>query len=114
MAIGIHEGDGSAITFGATRQWQSSKLVDSEQQKVKEGNTTTYSTDGQAKSKSNGKTDYSVQETAYFRSHRLQDQSFCSDEHQLPLCYLRQDSFTEHRLGFFFSYFFDSTIPLTY
>jgi len=46
------------------RQWQSGKLVDSEQQKVTEGSTTTYNTDGQAKSKSNGKTDYSQTTTA--------------------------------------------------
>jgi len=55
---------GGTVMFGATRQWQSGKLVDTEQQKVKEGSTTTYNTDGQAKSKSNGKTDYSQTTTA--------------------------------------------------
>jgi hypothetical protein len=50
--------------FGATREWQSGKLLDTEQQKVKEGSTTTYNTDAQAKSKSNGKTDYSQTTTA--------------------------------------------------
>lgn len=51
--------------FGATaRQWQSGKLLDTEQQKVKEGSTTTYTTDGQAKDKGNGKTDYSQNTTA--------------------------------------------------
>ena len=55
---------GGTVMFGATRQWQSGKLLDTEQQKVKEGSTTTYNTDGQAKSKSNGKTDYSQTTTA--------------------------------------------------
>lgn len=55
----------SVVAFGATtRQWQSGKLLDTEQQKVKEGSTTTYNTDGQAKSKSNNKTDYSQNTTA--------------------------------------------------
>ena len=54
----------STLVFGATRQWQSGKLIDTEQQKVKEGSTTTYNTDGQAKTKSNGKTDYSQNTTA--------------------------------------------------
>lgn len=50
--------------FGGARQWQNGKLLDTEQQKVKEGGTTTYNTDGQAKTKSNGKTDYSQTTTA--------------------------------------------------
>ena len=50
--------------FGAARQWQTGKLIDTEQQKVKEGSTTTYNTDAQAKTKSNGKTDYSQTTTA--------------------------------------------------
>lgn len=49
--------------FGATRQWQNGKVVDTEQQKVKEGSTTTYNTDGQAKNK-NGKVGYSQNTTA--------------------------------------------------
>jgi hypothetical protein len=53
-----------AIALGATaRQWQSGKLLDTEQQKVKQGSTTTYNTNGQAKDK-NGKTDYSQTTTA--------------------------------------------------
>ena len=55
---------GTAAFAAAARQWQSGKLLDSEQQKVKEGSTTTYNTDGQAKPKSNGKTDYSQTTTA--------------------------------------------------
>src|SRR5215813_10472404 len=55
---------GGTVMFGATRQWQSGKLLDTEQQKVKEGSTTTYNTDGQAKDKKNGKTDYSQNTTA--------------------------------------------------
>jgi hypothetical protein len=54
---------GSLMAFGAARQWQSGKLLDTEQQKVKEGSTTTYNTDGQAKNKNN-KTDYSQNTTA--------------------------------------------------
>ena len=43
---------GSTMALGATaRQWQSGKLLDTEQQKVSEGSTTTYNTDGQAKNK---------------------------------------------------------------
>jgi hypothetical protein len=53
------------MAFSATRQWQSGKLLDTEQQKVQEGGTTTtYNTDGQAKTRSNGKTDYSQTTTA--------------------------------------------------
>lgn len=55
---------GGTVVLGATRQWQSGKLLDTEQQKVKEGSTTTYNTDGQAKDKKNGKTDYSQNTTA--------------------------------------------------
>lgn len=45
---------GSTMALGATaRQWQSGKLLDTEQQKVSEGSTTTYNTDGQAKNKNN-------------------------------------------------------------
>lgn len=36
----------SAVTFAATRPWQTGKLMDAEQQKVKEGSTTTYHADG--------------------------------------------------------------------
>ncbi|QNI32539.1 hypothetical protein H7849_00450 [Alloacidobacterium dinghuense] len=54
----------SNLAYGATRQWQSGKLLDTEQQKVKEESTTTYTTDGQAKNKSDGKTDYSQNTTA--------------------------------------------------
>lgn len=54
----------AVLLAAATRQWQSGKLLDTEQQKVKEGSTTTYSTDGQAKDKGNGKTDYSQNTTA--------------------------------------------------
>src|SRR5215475_11139677 len=55
---------GGTMVLAATRQWQSGKLMDTEQQKVKEGSTTTYNTDGQAKDKNNGKTDYSQTTTA--------------------------------------------------
>jgi hypothetical protein len=55
---------GGSMVLGAARQWQSGKLLDTEQQKVKEGSTTTYNTDGQAKNKSNNKTDYSQNTTA--------------------------------------------------
>ncbi len=53
----------STMAFAAARQWQAGKLLDTEQQKVKEGSTTTYNTDAQAKHK-NGKTDYSQNTTA--------------------------------------------------
>ena len=53
----------SAAAMGAERSWQSGRLLDTEQQKVKEGSTTTYNTDSQAKYK-NGKTDYSQNGTA--------------------------------------------------
>ena len=51
------------MAFAATRDWQSGKLLDSEQQKVTEGSTTHYNTDAQKKTK-NGKTDYSRNTTA--------------------------------------------------
>src|SRR5215469_13610117 len=54
---------GPALSAGA-REWQNGKLLDTEQQKVKEGSTTTYNTDGKTKTKSNGKTDYSQTTTA--------------------------------------------------
>lgn len=54
---------GSTMAFGAARQWQSGKLLDTEQQKVSEGSTTTYNTDSQAKRK-NGKSNYSEHTTA--------------------------------------------------
>jgi hypothetical protein len=54
----------SAVSFGATRHWQSGKLLDTEQQKVKEGTVTTYHTDGQVKNK-NGKSGYSENTTAH-------------------------------------------------
>ncbi|HWF67160.1 MAG TPA: hypothetical protein VN670_07640 [Acidobacteriaceae bacterium] len=53
----------STFAFAAARQWQNGKLLDTEQQKVKEGSTTTYNTDGQVKNK-NGKTGYSENTTA--------------------------------------------------
>ena len=51
------------IAFAATRQWNSGKLLDTEQQKVTEGSTTHYNTDAQKKTK-NGQTDYSRNTTA--------------------------------------------------
>ncbi len=53
-----------AAAFAGARQWHNGKLLDTEQQKVKEGSVTTYNTDGQAKPKNNGKTDYSQITTA--------------------------------------------------
>lgn len=53
----------TTFAFAAARQWQNGKLLDTEQQKVKEGSTTTYNTDGQVKNK-NGKTGYSENTTA--------------------------------------------------
>jgi hypothetical protein len=50
--------------FAGAREWRSGKLLDTEQQKVKEGSMTTYNTDGQAKPKNNGNTDYSQTTTA--------------------------------------------------
>ena len=49
---------GSTLAFGAARHWQSGKLLDTEQQKVHEGSTTTYNTNSQA-NKKNGNTHYS-------------------------------------------------------
>jgi hypothetical protein len=54
---------GGVMALGATREWQSGKLVDTEQQKVKERSTTVYNTDAQSKKK-NGKSDYSQNTTA--------------------------------------------------
>ncbi len=51
------------MAFAAARQWQSGKLLDTEQQKVHEGSTTTYNTDSQSKRKKDG-TDYSRHTTA--------------------------------------------------
>jgi hypothetical protein len=51
------------MAFAASREWQSGKLLDTEQQKVTEGSTTHYNTDAQKKTK-NGKTDYSRNTTA--------------------------------------------------
>ncbi len=53
----------STMAFAATRQWQSGKLLDAEQQKVTDGSTTHYNTDAQRNNK-NGKTDYSRNTTA--------------------------------------------------
>jgi hypothetical protein len=55
---------GSTIGFGAARQWQNGKLLDTEQQKIQEGTTTVYNTDSQSKKKKNGNTDYSRNTTA--------------------------------------------------
>jgi hypothetical protein len=52
------------MAFAATRNWQSGKLLDTEQQKVTEGSTTHYNTDSQKKTNSNGKTNYSQNTTA--------------------------------------------------
>lgn len=54
---------GSTMAFGAARHWQSGKVLDTEQQKVKEGSTTTYNTDSEAKRK-HGRTNYSENTTA--------------------------------------------------
>jgi hypothetical protein len=55
----------STIAFAAApvRQWQSGKLLDTEQQKITDGSTTHYNTDSQKKSQ-NGKTNYSQNSTA--------------------------------------------------
>lgn len=55
---------GSVMAFGATRHWHNGKLLDTEQQKVHEGSTTTYNTNSEAKRKNNGKTQYSENTTA--------------------------------------------------
>ncbi|HEX4019985.1 MAG TPA: hypothetical protein VHX63_02475 [Acidobacteriaceae bacterium] len=54
----------STVVFGATRQWQHGKLVDTERQTEKQGSTTVYNTNGQAKNNNNGKTNYSENTTA--------------------------------------------------
>jgi uncharacterized membrane protein len=54
----------STMALAATaRQWQTGKLVDTEQQKVSDGSTTTYNSDTQKKTK-DGKTTYSQNTTA--------------------------------------------------
>ena len=54
----------AAMAFAASRQWQSGKLLDVEQQKIAEGSSTThYNTEAQAKTK-NGKTNYTRNTTA--------------------------------------------------
>jgi hypothetical protein len=53
----------STVAFAATREWQSGKLLDTEQQKITEGSTTHYNTDSQKKAK-NGNTNYSQNTTA--------------------------------------------------
>jgi hypothetical protein len=55
----------TALAFAATRPWQSGKLIDTERETIKDGSITHYTTDGQAKTKSNGKTDYSQNTTAH-------------------------------------------------
>jgi len=55
---------GSVMAFGAARQWQTGKVLDTEQQKVQAGSTTTYHTSSEKKKKHNGKTDYSEHTTA--------------------------------------------------
>lgn len=55
---------GSSLALAAgPRQWQSGKLMDTEQQKVSEGSTTNYHTDSETKYK-NGKTSHSKDTTA--------------------------------------------------
>ncbi|MGI8772150.1 MAG: hypothetical protein ACR2JE_12020 [Acidobacteriaceae bacterium] len=53
----------TALPAIAARNWKSGMLMGMEQNKVKEGHTTTYNTDGNAKNKGN-KTDYSQNTTA--------------------------------------------------
>jgi lipopolysaccharide export system protein LptC len=56
----------ATVALAATnRQWNSGKLLDTERETVKDGSITHYTTDGQAKTKSNGKTDYSQNTTAH-------------------------------------------------
>jgi hypothetical protein len=54
----------TTMTFAATRQWQTGHLIDTEQEKVKDGSITHYNTGGQAKNRNNGKADYSENTTA--------------------------------------------------
>jgi hypothetical protein len=54
----------TTTAFAADRQWQTGKLLDTEQEKIKDGSFTHYNTDGRAKNKNNGKTDYSENTTA--------------------------------------------------
>ncbi|MEO7005105.1 MAG: hypothetical protein ABI064_06665 [Acidobacteriaceae bacterium] len=53
----------STLALAANRQWQSGKLLNTEQQKVTEGSTTTYHTNSEAKRK-HGKSNYSENTTA--------------------------------------------------
>lgn len=55
---------GSVMAFGAARHWHNGKLLDTEQQKVHDGSTTTYNTNSEAKRKDNGRTQYSENTTA--------------------------------------------------
>lgn len=54
----------STMAFAAARNWQSGKLLDTEQQKITDGSTTHYTTDSQKKTNGNGKTNYSQNTTA--------------------------------------------------
>jgi hypothetical protein len=54
----------STMAFAAARNWQSGKLLDTEQQKITDGSTTHYNTDAQKKTNSKGKTNYSENTTA--------------------------------------------------
>ena len=54
----------AAMAFAASRQWQSGKLLDVEQQKIAEGSTTHYNTEAQAAKTKNGKTNYTRNTTA--------------------------------------------------
>jgi len=54
----------STMAFAAARNWQSGKLLDTEQQKVTDGSTTHYNTDAQKKTNHKGNTNYSENTTA--------------------------------------------------
>lgn len=54
---------GTMALAATARQWQTGKLIDTEQQKVSDGSTTTYNSDTQKKTK-DGKTTYSQNTTA--------------------------------------------------
>jgi len=54
----------STMAFAAARNWQSGKLLDTEQQKITDGSTTHYNTDAQKKTNNKGKTNYSENTTA--------------------------------------------------
>jgi hypothetical protein len=51
------------VALAATRQWQTGKLLDTEQQTIADGSTTHYNTDSQKKTQ-NGNTSYSQNSTA--------------------------------------------------